>query len=352
MNGSRRTDNRKQVASAMRTRPHRLDHHTTSACGFAWRYSPVSRRCAQACRGWRGRPGRHVRPVLPRFACGQARVRGLGYREIVLNYVARMSRGESIPAPPLIAPVSPADQELYAGTYELSDSGTVEIWTSGESLLIGARDAAGLSVLAGHSADQARRAQSVGAHTRRFLGRLENDSLAMEFLHASIPADSRRAYLVRMRRVMGDSIDARVSVIGTAVDSPIGARSYVRIRRRGRVARVEWREARRRGAVGSRGVHARPPWRRRRRADVVRFVHGASRPRLAYCGARGGNRVGRNRTARTALGSAPRASAAQLRTARHAKLWQKSSLGATRSATAPIAFDIAYSGAPMRPRTP
>ncbi|HUQ79872.1 MAG TPA: serine hydrolase domain-containing protein [Gemmatimonadaceae bacterium] len=162
-----------------------------------------------------------------------ARVRGRGFREIVLNYVARMSRGESIPAPPVVAPVSEEDRRELAGAYEMSDSGAVEIWTSGDSLLIGARDAAGLAVLAGHSADQARRAQSLDAQTRRFLASLGNDSLAMEFLHAGIPADSRRAYLVKMREVMGDSVETRVSVIGTAVDSPMGARSYVRIRRAG-----------------------------------------------------------------------------------------------------------------------
>jgi hypothetical protein len=50
-------------------------------------------------------------------------------------------------------------------------------------------------------------------------------------MHASIPADARRAYLRKVREVVGDSVEARATVIGSAIDSPTSARSYVRIRR-------------------------------------------------------------------------------------------------------------------------
>jgi len=162
-----------------------------------------------------------------------ARVRGRGYRELVLNYVARMSRGEQVPLPPAIASATRSELAAFQGTYALADSGTVEMWLSGDSLMLGATDRAGVSVLAGHSPDQAGRAQGLDERARRFLEALGDDTLAMTFMHASIPTDARRGYLSRVRDLIGDSADVRASVIGTAVDSPNAARSYVRIRRTG-----------------------------------------------------------------------------------------------------------------------
>ena len=160
-----------------------------------------------------------------------ARVRGRGYRELVLNYVARISRGERVPLPPPVARVSASTLAGYAGTYTLDDSGTVELWLSGDSLLMGATDRAGLTALAGHGEEQARRAADLDERTRRVLASLDSDTLAVTFMHASIPADARRSYLAKVRKMIGGSVRSRASVIGTAVDSPNGARSYVRIRR-------------------------------------------------------------------------------------------------------------------------
>jgi len=158
-----------------------------------------------------------------------ARVRGRGYREIVLNYVARMSRGEEVPFPPAVSAVRESQFQSFPGTYALSDGGTVEVWSSGDSLLIGAVDAAGIAMLAGHDSVQARRAAELDVRAKRFLAALPVDSLAQEFMHASIPADSRRPYLARMRETLGDSAQSRVVVVGTAVDSPTGARTYLRV---------------------------------------------------------------------------------------------------------------------------
>jgi CubicO group peptidase (beta-lactamase class C family) len=162
-----------------------------------------------------------------------ARVHGRGYRELVMNYVARMSRGERVPFPPAVAAVTSSDLATYPGTYALADSGTVEIWASGDSLLIGATDRAGITMLAGNDSSQARRAAMVDERARRFLSALDNDTLAQAFMHASIPEDARRAYLGKIREVLGDSVQSLASVIGTAVDSPTGARSYVRLRHDG-----------------------------------------------------------------------------------------------------------------------
>ena len=160
-----------------------------------------------------------------------ARVRGRGYRELVLNYVARISRGERLPLPPPVAPVAASTLAGYAGTYTLDDSGTVELWMSGDSLLMGATDRAGLTALAGHAEEEARRARVLDERARSVLASLESDTLAVTFMHASIPADARRSYLAKVLKLIGDSVSSRASVIGTAVDSPNGARSYVRIRR-------------------------------------------------------------------------------------------------------------------------
>ena len=162
-----------------------------------------------------------------------ARVRGRGYRELVPNYVARMSRGERIPLPPAIASATRSELAAFQGTYALADSGTVELWLAGDSLMLGAADAAGVAVLAGHSTDQAGRAQGLDERARRFLGALGVDTLAATFMHASIPADARLAYIAKVRELIGDSAPVRAEVIGTAVDSPNAARSYVRIRRTG-----------------------------------------------------------------------------------------------------------------------
>ena len=160
-----------------------------------------------------------------------ARVRGRGYRELVMNYVARMSRGERIPLPPIVTPMARAQLAAYAGAYALADGGTVDLWMSGDSLMMGATDRAGLAALASQSAEQARRAADLDERAQRVLASLENDTLAVTFMHASIPADARRSYLAKVREMLGDSIGSRASVIGTAVDSPNGARSYVKIRR-------------------------------------------------------------------------------------------------------------------------
>lgn len=159
------------------------------------------------------------------------RVRGRGYREIIPNYVARMARGESIPLPPAVTDLAPSEWERLAGTYDLAAGGRVDLWTAGDSLMIGALDSGGLAVLAGHDSAATRRAAEVDDRGRRFLAALGVDSLADEFMHASIPADSRRAYLERLRATLGDSVSSRADVIGSVVDSPAGARSYVKLHR-------------------------------------------------------------------------------------------------------------------------
>ena len=129
----------------------------------------------------------------------------------------------------------------------MQDGGTLEMWVAGDSLMIGARNALGLALLAGNDSAQRARAADLDERARRFIAALDTDTLALTFMHASIPADARRDYLARVHTMLGDSLSTRATVVGTAVDSPAGARSYVQIRR-GRHARgpmdgprVEWR---------------------------------------------------------------------------------------------------------------
>lgn len=159
------------------------------------------------------------------------RVRGRGFREIIPNYVARMARGESVPLPPAVTDLSTNARERLAGTYDVADGGRLDVWTAGDSLMIGALDSGGLAVLAGHDSAATRRAAEIDDRGRRFLAALGVDSLAGGFMHASIPADSRRAYLERLRATLGDSVASRADVIGSVVDSPTSARSYVRLHR-------------------------------------------------------------------------------------------------------------------------
>jgi len=159
-----------------------------------------------------------------------ARVKGRGYREIVLNYVARMSRGESVPFPPAVSEVAESQLRSIPGTYSLRDSGTVVMWATGDSLMVGAVDATAIALLAGHDSTRARRAAQIDGRANRFLAALESDSVAAaSFIHASIPADARRMYLGKLRGMLGDSIAGRAAVVGTAVDSPAAARTYVRL---------------------------------------------------------------------------------------------------------------------------
>jgi CubicO group peptidase (beta-lactamase class C family) len=160
-----------------------------------------------------------------------ARVRGRGYREIVMNYIARMSRGERVPFPPEISDVPESRLQSMPGTYTLSDGGTVVMWASGDSLMVGATDAPGIALLAGQDSSASMRAAELTERATRFLASVDSDSVARAFMHASIPADARAMYLARLRAALGDSASRRATVIGTAVDSPMGARSYVRLRR-------------------------------------------------------------------------------------------------------------------------
>jgi len=160
-----------------------------------------------------------------------ARVRGRGYREIVMNYVARLSRGEAVPFPPEISAVPESQLQSMPGTYALSDSGTLVMWVTGDSLMVGAVDAPGIALLAGEDSAASARATEMSDRAQRFLSALDDDSTARSYLHASIPADARAMYLGKLRAMLGDSVPSRATVVGTAVDSPVAARSYVKLRR-------------------------------------------------------------------------------------------------------------------------
>ena len=159
------------------------------------------------------------------------RVRGRGYREIMLNYVARISRGEDVPLPPAVTSLAAAELESLPGRYELANGGLIDLWLSGDTVLVGAADAAGVAALAGHDSLAAQRALEVDARAERLLAAVEARDGAESFMHASIPVDARRSFLGRLRETLGDSIAQRVSVVGTAVDSPTDSRSYVRVKR-------------------------------------------------------------------------------------------------------------------------
>lgn len=167
-----------------------------------------------------------------------ARVRGRGYREIVMNYVARLSRGERLPFPPEVSDVPESRLQSMPGTYTLSDSGTVIMWATGDSLMVGASDAAGISLLAGHDSAESRRASALDERAHGFLTALDTDSLAAAYIHPSIPIDARRAYLAKLRQMLGDSASSHAVVVGTAVDSPIAARTYMKVRQGDRDAIV------------------------------------------------------------------------------------------------------------------
>jgi len=158
-----------------------------------------------------------------------ARLRGRGYREIVLNYVARMSRGELVPLPPAVTEVPERQLRSMPGTYALGDRGRVVLWVKGDTLMVGAADGAAIALLAGHDSAKARRAAALDGRAHRFLDALANDSAtAASFIHPSVPDDARGMYLDRLRGALGDSASGRAIVVGTAIDSPTAARSYVR----------------------------------------------------------------------------------------------------------------------------
>jgi hypothetical protein len=156
------------------------------------------------------------------------RVRGRGYRDAVMNAVARMSRGERMLLPPTIVTLTKSEVDSLIGTYTLDDGGSIQVWVAGDSLLIGANDGGGIASLAGHDSAAIRRSTELDDRARSFLAALEVDTLAQTFMHASIPADSRRAYLARVRRALGLAASSRGVVIGSAIDGPIDGRSYVR----------------------------------------------------------------------------------------------------------------------------
>ena len=135
--------------------------------------------------------------------------------------------------PPDADPIPESQLRSLPGVYALADSGHIDVWSSGDSLMIGALDATSIAVLAGHDSSAARRAAELSERATTFLAMLGSDSAAQEFMHASIPADARRAYVSTLRRSLGDSVARDVTVIGTAIDSPVAARSFVRVMRNG-----------------------------------------------------------------------------------------------------------------------
>jgi CubicO group peptidase (beta-lactamase class C family) len=157
-----------------------------------------------------------------------ARVRGRGYREVVMNAVARLSRGEPVVQPPIVAEADEARIDSIVGKFSIPTGGTVEVWRGGDSVMVGAEDQAGIALLAGHDSTAAHRADDVVARTRKLLAGLGVDSVAESFTHACIPADARRSFLRSLRRLLGES-PSGVEVIGAAIDSPNEARSYLRL---------------------------------------------------------------------------------------------------------------------------
>ena len=166
-----------------------------------------------------------------------ARVRGRGYREVVMNAVARMSRGEPVMQPPIVAEADEALIDSIVGKYSIPTGGTVEVWRGGDSVMVGANDQDGIATLAGHDSVAAQRADEVDARTRKLLAVIRTDSVAESFVHASIPADARRSFLRSLRTLLGES-PSDLEVIGAAVDSPNEARSYVRLA--GSVVAIIW----------------------------------------------------------------------------------------------------------------
>jgi CubicO group peptidase (beta-lactamase class C family) len=160
------------------------------------------------------------------------RVRGRGYREIVMNTVARLSRGSAIPFPPAVEAMRESQLRSLPGIYSLPDSGAVDVWASGDSLMVGARNAAGIAMLAGHDSAATRRAAFLDARTAELVAALgAAGSEAERYVHPSIPSDARREYHERLRSLIADADSAHADVIGTAVDSPMTARTYLRERR-------------------------------------------------------------------------------------------------------------------------
>jgi hypothetical protein len=170
-----------------------------------------------------------------------ARVRGRGYREVVMNAVARMSRGEPVVQPPIVVEADEARIDSIVGKYTMATGGTIEVWRAGDSVMVGADDQDGIATLAGHDSVRSRRAADFAARTHEFLGVLGIDSLAEGFMHASIPADARRSFLRNMRGALVGPV-SDIAVIGAAVDSPNEARSYLRLTGSGtdNVAAVVW----------------------------------------------------------------------------------------------------------------
>ena len=160
-----------------------------------------------------------------------ARVRGRGYREIVPNYVARMSRAEAVPFPPEIANVPESRMRSMPGTYTLANGGTLTMWTAGDSLMVGARDSAGISALAAQDSATLSRAGQFTAQAARFLDGLHHDDDSRSFLHASIPTDARVMFIARIRSLLGEAAGAKVTLLGTSIDSPTGARTWVKVAR-------------------------------------------------------------------------------------------------------------------------
>lgn len=171
------------------------------------------------------------------------RVRGRGYREIVMNYVARMARGEQVPLPPVVASLSADALRAFVGSYALERGGRIVLWLDGDSLMLGALDPAGLAALAGHDSATTARAAELDAKATLFLAALANRAGAEGFVHASVPSDARREFLDEVRSMLAGPAIPPATLVGTAVDSPNGSRSYVRVHHAGgdEVVALLWR---------------------------------------------------------------------------------------------------------------
>jgi hypothetical protein len=171
--------------------------------------------------------------MLVAFA-SNARVGGRGYREAILNAVARLARGDSVPVPPPIDRGAEAALARLAGTWVLAGGGRLQLRATRDSMWLGAVDAAGVRALAPDDSASRAVAASLDAAARRVLraardaGGAGDDEALDALLDPSLPRDARGMLRASLRAAVGRGA-APPELLGTTVLPGLDPRTWVRV---------------------------------------------------------------------------------------------------------------------------
>lgn len=176
---------------------------------------------------------RYVDEGLVVIFLSNARTSVGGYRQAVMNNVSLLVAGAPYAAPPQVIKPDPKTLAAFVGHYRLPSGEELRIRLDGNRLQIGADGQAGIALLGVASAEDSASAANYDARTLAIARELVKGDLTafQRALTPSLPFEAVRGELTRLLTAYRDSLGTagEPEVVGTAIASPMSAKTYWRL---------------------------------------------------------------------------------------------------------------------------